>query len=190
MAALDAVRKNAALLAFALFVAGLVYLGSSGVFTKQALQAVVEDNKKYLQQQAGAQGKLRRRVALRLRVGAPVTCPGFCRGFYVVAARLSPDRPAARAHPRPTGAGMALFVIADIVLIVACLPLSFAMELAAGYFGPQRARGVGWGVRTAGGENYLRLCVPLRWMFRSTSALYHGTLVSDVGASAADIFMG
>jgi hypothetical protein len=36
---------------------------------------------------------------------------------------------------------MALFVIADIALIVACLPLSFAMELAAGYFAaPERER--------------------------------------------------
>jgi hypothetical protein len=90
MAALDAVRKNTArLLACALFVAGLVYLGSSGVVNKQGLQAAVEDNKKYLQQQAGAQGKLRR-AAPRLRVGALVTCPGSCRGRYVVAARRAP----------------------------------------------------------------------------------------------------
>ena len=91
MAALDD-RKNAArLLACALFVAGLVYLGSSGVVTKQGLQAAVEDNKKYLQQQAGAQGKMRRIVAPRLRVGAPVTCPGSCRGRYVVAACRAPE---------------------------------------------------------------------------------------------------
>jgi hypothetical protein len=77
------------------------------------------------------------------------------------AARLSPDRPAARAHPRPTGAGMALFVIADIVLIVACLPLSFAMELAAGYFGPQRARGVEWGSEDCRGRELSALvCAP------------------------------
>jgi len=68
MAALDAVRKNTArLLACALFVAGLVYLGSSGVVNKQGLQAAVEDNKKYLQQQAGAQGKLRRAALARRR---------------------------------------------------------------------------------------------------------------------------
>lgn len=164
MAALDAVRKNAArLLACALFVAGLVYLGSSGVVTKQGLQAAVENNKKYLQQQAGAQGKLRRSVAPRLRVGAPVTCPGSYRGRKLSprAARLRPDCPAARAHPQPTGAGMALFVIADIMLIAACLPLSFAMELAAGYFGPQRARGVEWGSEDSGGRE-LSLCTFVR----------------------------
>ncbi len=57
---------------------------------------------------------------------------------------------------------MALFVIADIVLIVACAgPLSFAMELAAGYFGPQRARGVEWGSEDCRGRELSALvCAP------------------------------
>ena len=56
--ALDAVRKNAGrLLAAALFVAGLSYLWRSGLVTKESLQTAVEDNKTYLKQEAGAQGK-------------------------------------------------------------------------------------------------------------------------------------
>ena len=72
--ALDAVRKNAGrLLAAALFVAGLSYLWRSGLVTKESLQTAVEDNKKYLKQEAGAQGKRGlQRAALRRCADAPM----------------------------------------------------------------------------------------------------------------------
>ena len=74
MAILDDVRKNAGrLLAGALFVAAIAYLSSSGLVTKKGLQSAVEENKKYLQNEAGAQGKgLDRQTLMPRCADAPV----------------------------------------------------------------------------------------------------------------------